>query len=528
MSVLALTGCVNAQPDTAGGDGARSPHTDSSAAASSATPAGSPRRGITDADREAAQGIVAQMSDEELAGAVILATYSSTDPAEGANLVAANHLAGAIVMNYNLPDGAGAAEVAGSTSALTDAAGDRGWPALVGVDQEGGIVARVRDATLPFPSLMAGGAASDKDVVTQATALQGTELRELGFTIDFAPVADVTIGAKDSAINVRSPGSDQDNAADTVAAAVDGYLEAGILSAAKHFPGHGALTADSHEELPVSDQSLRELADDSWEPFSAAARAHVPMIMVGHIALPDAKTLPASLNPDVYEALRTEVGFDDVAVTDALNMGAVVGQPGDPAVNAIKAGADLALMPPDAGASAQAMLEALQSGDLKRSRLEEAATRVVSMSLAQQRAAESGDVPALDELDAEATLEKYAQASLTVVKGACSYRPPAKSFRVIGGEADARATLARALEEHGLSEGAGGFTISLGARAGADVVVGTDAPWKVDRSGADTIITVYSGNEYALGAAAAYIAGEAESTAEVPVKVRTDAPDCSG
>ncbi|RAF02026.1 glycosyl hydrolase, partial [Burkholderia multivorans] len=128
---------------------------------------------------------------------------------------------------------------------------------------------------------------------------------------------------KDVAIDVRSAGGDAEDVAEVVARAVEGYDAGGVASSAKHFPGHGRLTVDSHEGLPVSEKSIDELEDSDLLPFQSAVDAGVPMVMMGHIGLPDAKTTPASLNPKAYTALRENLGFDGVVVTDALNMEAV-------------------------------------------------------------------------------------------------------------------------------------------------------------------------------------------------------------
>lgn len=481
--------------------------------------------GITEADTAAAKKIVDGFSTEELAGSVIMMTYQDTDHAAAAQLIEQHHLAGSIVMSNNLGSQATMQDVRATTSALAAPGQQRGWPVLIGVDQEGGPVARLRSATMPFPPLMAAGAVRNKDTVTVATATQGAQLRDAGFTIDFAPVADVTIGAKDPAINVRSAAGDQDLAASTVAAAVTGYSQAGIGSAAKHFPGHGSLTVDSHESLPVSTKSLKELSATEFEPFRAAAEAGVPMVMVGHIGLPGDETLPADLNPAVYDALREDVGFDGVAITDALNMGAITQS--NAAVKAIKAGADLALMPTDTAGAAQSMVAAIEDGTLPRERVEEASTRVVAMSLWQQRAASqsqaSGDNP-------DDVLSAYADESLTVLAGECTVASPLTRATVVGDDTVAVSRLSAALEDHGVSVGSGPV-VSVGqtAQSGASVVVGIGGPWSVDRAarvGADTVIDTYSDNTYAMDAAARYLTGQLEATAQVPFKVRSNAPDC--
>lgn len=488
----------------------------------SQTPDAPPSGGISDADTVDAKKIVENMSDEELAGAVLMMTYQGTDPQVATETVKRLHLAGSIVMTYNLSNTAGIDDLKDTTSAIKKAGDGRDWPVLTSVDQEGGPVARVRSATMPFPPLMAGGAVRDKDTVTNATHAQGTELRDAGFSIDFAPIADVTVGKKDPAINVRSAGSDATEVADTVEAAVTGYSQAGIGSAVKHFPGHGSLTVDSHESLPVSKKSLKKLSKTDFEPFRRAADAGVPLVMVGHIALPGKEKLPGDLNPEVYKALRKDVGFEHVAVTDALNMGAITQK--DAALTAIKAGADLALMPTDIEAAHSSIVEALTSGDLKRTRLTEAATRVVALSLWQQRTAElaAGHTP-----DTEKALTAYANESLTVIQGTCTIKKPVKKVRVVGDDEVAVQRLTEALNDNGVTTGSGP-TVSVGEKAvaGAKYVVGTGGPWNVDRADADTVINTYSGNTYAMDAAAKYLTGELTATAQVPVKVRSKAPTC--
>ena len=498
-----------------------------------------PAVGVTDEDIEAAEDLVAQMSAEELTGSVVMLPYNGTDVDAAADVIEDRHLAGAIVMGYNLDEGADADAVGQVTTTLAEAAGERGWPVAIGVDQEGGPVARLDGAALDFPPLMAAGAANDADITRDAIRAQSADLRSLGFTLNFSPVADLTIGAEDPVINVRSPGDDPERVSAVVEAAVDGFTSSGLASAAKHFPGHGHLTVDSHEELPVSDESLEDLSGDSFEPFRAATEAGVPLTLVGHIGLPGAEDVPATLNPDVYEALREDVGFEGVAVTDALNMGAVTEAPGQETVKAIAAGADLALMPPDSGDAVEALGQALESGDLPRERLEEAATRVVAMQLWQARVGVvggedasaddagngAGDGAAPDPDDA---LSALADASLTVLAGECSFEDPADSVTVVGGSDAARAAFTTAAEDAGLSVGEGGdVTVSLGETASADVVIGTSGPWRVEDAGADTIVEVYDDNPHALAAAASYLAGDLDATGEAPVEVSTDAPDCA-
>ena len=122
--------------------------------------------------------------------------------------------------------------------------------------------------------------------MTRAAALAtGLELRDLGFTWVFAPVADVTIGAADPTIGARSPSQDPRLAAKAVAAAIKGYDDAGVVSTVKHFPGHGGATSDSHDTLPVLDSTLAELESHDLPPFESAFRQHAPAVMMSHLDL---------------------------------------------------------------------------------------------------------------------------------------------------------------------------------------------------------------------------------------------------
>lgn len=466
-----------------------------------------------------------------------MGTYDGADPAVAGQMIKKNSLAGVIVMGYNLPDGAGSEQVKDYTGALREAAGERAWPVQLSVDQEGGPVARLKSAAYSFPPLMAFGAAGDSELTEDAMEAQGAQLAGLGFTINWAPVADVTVGQKDPAVNVRAAGGSQETVVDAVEPAVKGYLAAGIGSSAKHFPGHGQLTVDSHVDLPESKKTLDEYSDTEWEPFEAAIKAGVPSVLVGHMRVAGAGDKPASLNPEVYKALRDELDFDGVAVTDGLNMGAITkGVPaGQETVEALKAGADLALMPPDLDAAVQAVKKAVDSGDLSEKDMRAKAERVVAMGLWQERAA--GEAGAADggagagdggdgggdggQKPADDVFNEVGRESLTVLAGSCSAEP-VQSVSISGPPAAAEA-LKNALTEHGIEAG-GGTSVKLvdgteSSSGGADVVIGMGGPWKVASAAgnADTVLVTYADTEYAMNAVADYLAGELEASAQMPI-----------
>lgn len=494
------------------------------------------------------------MSADQLVGATIMGTYDGVDPAVAGQMVKKNSLAGVIVMGYNLPDGAGPEDVKDYTGELRKVAGERAWPVQLSVDQEGGPVARLKSAAYSFPPLMAFGAAGDAELTQDAMEAQGAQLADLGFTINWAPVADVTVGQKDPAVNVRAAGGSQETVVGAVEPAVKGYLAAGIGSSAKHFPGHGQLTVDSHVDLPESKKTLEEYSDTEWEPFEAAIEAGVPSVLVGHMRVAGAGDKPASLNPEVYEALRDELGFDGVAVTDGLNMGAITkGVPaGQETVEALKAGADLALMPPDLDTAVQAVKKAMDAGDLSEKDMRAKVERVVAMGLWQERAAGEagsgegagggagdgggdgageGAGEAGGQKQTDDVFNEVGRESLTVLAGSCSAEP-VKSVSVSGPPAAVEA-LKKALKEHGIETG-GGTRVKLvdgteSSSGGADVVVGMGGPWKVASAtgNADTVLVTYADTEYAMNAVADYLAGELEASAQMPIKVSgVKPPNC--
>lgn len=355
--------------------------------------------GPTAGDLEEARALVAGWTSEQLAGQVIVGRYHGTDPATVAAMVRDHHLAGMSVTNGNILD---EAQVRATTAAISEAvaADGRDFPAVIGVDQEGGYVSHLRGIATEFPAFDAAGAAitadgpTGREVVRQAAYATGMEVRDLGFTWVFAPVADVTIGAADPTIGTRSPSEDPAVAAKATATAVRGYDAAGVVSTVKHFPGHGAATSDSHETLPVLDSTLEEIRSHDLPPFEAAIASHAPAVMMSHLDLTAiAPGVPASLAPEVYALLRDDLGFEGVTITDSLGMGAVAASY-KPAVAALNAGADLLLMPVDTVETHRVLTKAIDEGAVTRERAEEAAARVVALQMWQGRAAAATPVPA--------------------------------------------------------------------------------------------------------------------------------------
>lgn len=348
--------------------------------------------GPTAGELDEARELVATYSSEQLAGQVIVGRYAGTDPEVPAQLVRDLHLAGVCVTADNVLD---EAQVLATTAAVSQAVADSGrdFPAVIGVDEEGGTVAHLRGVATTFPAFAAAGSAIDnagrrgRVAVEDAAYATGMELRALGFTWVYAPVADVTIGAADVTIGSRSPSTDPELAGAAVKQAVTGYDRSGTVSTTKHFPGHGGATADSHLTLPVLTETMAELEARDLPPFEKAIQAGAPSVMIGHLDVQAlAPGTPSSIAPETYAYLREELGFGGVAITDSLGMGAVAGIPAL-AVKALAAGADLLLMPADTRRTHATVTAALEDGTLDRARVEEAAARVVALQRWQARIA---------------------------------------------------------------------------------------------------------------------------------------------
>ncbi|MEO6604435.1 MAG: glycoside hydrolase family 3 N-terminal domain-containing protein, partial [Aeromicrobium sp.] len=210
----------------------------------------------TTIEGEAAKTLADDLSLEELAGQLIVARHRNDEASLA--LVRDKHFAGVMVTSPQILDVTTddpLSKIKAFNADLQDAGADRGYPVMVPIDQEGGLVTRIRQPLTAFPTFMSAGAAIAGDpqqgaqAITQATKASGAELRAAGFNTVFAPDGDITIGPADPVIGSRSAGTDPDTVAKAVVAAVNGYSQAGLISAVKHFPGHN-VSADSHSSLP--------------------------------------------------------------------------------------------------------------------------------------------------------------------------------------------------------------------------------------------------------------------------------------
>lgn len=253
-----------------------------------------------------------------------------------------------------------------------------GRPLLLAADLERGAGQQISGLT-EFPPPMALASLGDPAVVRWAASVTAQEARAVGINWVFAPVADLDVLPENPIVQTRAFGSNPHDVATFVRHWVEGCQAAGALACAKHYPGHGRTTVDSHITLPIVEAPATTLRSADLLPFNVAIESGVASIMTAHVAYPalDDSNLPATLSRRVLAELRTVSGFDGLVVTDALIMdGALVGRrESDAAIEAIQAGADLLLYPNDPRRVRDALEAALAGGTLGRERLEESLVR---------------------------------------------------------------------------------------------------------------------------------------------------------
>ncbi len=261
-------------------------------------------------------------------------------------------------------------------------------PLVFSVDEEGGTVARIGNngsfGVETFPDMADIGATGDPAQAQAVGQSIGTYLRELGFQLDFAPVADVNTNPNNPVIGDRAFHSDPEQAAMMVSAAVDGFHQGGVACTLKHFPGHGDTAQDSHYGYASSDKTWEEMRTCELYPFQAGIAAGADAVMVSHITTPNATSdgLPASLSYEmITEKLRGELRFQRLVVTDSLAMEAITDSysAAEASLMAFQAGADVLLMPADLGEAYDALLAAVQDGTISQERLDESVLRILQL-----------------------------------------------------------------------------------------------------------------------------------------------------
>ena len=334
------------------------------------------------------QDVISKMSLEEKVYQMIICTNegltkdrcSTSIDSDFYNDYLTHPVGGIIYFSKNLLDSSQTKEML--TKSQIIAKEISGFPLFTAIDEEGGIVARIGN-NAGFDVTKVGPMAdikSEEEAFSAGNTIGGY-LSELGFNLDFAPDADVITTDLNTVIGNRSFGKDPGKVSLYAKAYSDGLHNNNVLSTYKHFPGHGGTVGDTHEGYSYTDKSLDMMWDEELLPFREAGVNGIDAVMVAHISVPEilGSETPCSLSYEMITGiLKEKCGYDGLIITDALNMGAV-SLYGDEytAVYAIKAGADILLMPMDIEVAANSVISAVKDGSISEQRIDESVCKIL-------------------------------------------------------------------------------------------------------------------------------------------------------
>lgn len=349
------------------------------------TPADTPVSSLSQLPEDAltrARAIMAGMSREEMVWQMLmlypeqlLGASWSTDPAQWAQALENIPAGGIFFASANMPSASQLKEML----AIIKAASDK--TPFLALDEEGGSVARLSytlGVTTDFLPMYEYRQEGTITAFSNALTI-ARDIGSFGFNVNFAPVADVWTNPKNTVIGKRAYSDNASQAAELVAAAVQGHSEGGIISTLKHFPGHGDTVQDSHKGAATSDKTPEQLEECEFLPFAAGIEAGAGMVMVGHITLTEVDPLlPATLSRIVIgDLLRSRLGFDGVVITDAFAMEALAGFDNtQAALMAVEAGCDIILCPDDP----RAVVDIIQE-NVSPERIEQSVLRILLLKM---------------------------------------------------------------------------------------------------------------------------------------------------
>ncbi len=266
-------------------------------------------------------------------------------------------------------------------------------PLFISVDEEGGRVSRLGSnaamGTTKQPPMKNIGETKDMKKAYEVGETLGKELFELGFNVDFAPDADVIINENNTEIGDRSFGTDPQLVADMVSNVVKGLEENGVSATLKHFPGHGSTHVDSHTGYSASDRTVEQLRETEFLPFKAGIDAGADFIMISHMTLVNAteEKLPSSISKEVItDMLINELGYKGIVITDSFSMGAITKEYSisEAVTKAVNAGVDMILMSSDLTGTHDALLKAVEKGEVSEERIEESVKKILTLKVEKQ------------------------------------------------------------------------------------------------------------------------------------------------
>lgn len=295
---------------------------------------------------------------------------------EETDFIKSEKLGGVILFTHNFSDPAQLAELINSIQKLRDE-----YPLFISVDQEGGRVMRFKKHFTQFPPMMDIASLDSPKLIFEVHQIIAKELSACGINLTFSPCCDILTNPENKVIGDRAYGIDAETVEKFISAAIRGLQTGGMLSCAKHFPGHGSSFKDSHFDLPLVKTTLEELKERELIPFIKASKSRVEFMMMAHLLVDSLdEKLPTSLSPKAYEFLRQETKFSKIVITDDMEMKAISDKYTieEAAVMAFAAGTDMLLYREleDAKKALGAIREAVKKKTLKREDVLEKLVRV--------------------------------------------------------------------------------------------------------------------------------------------------------
>ena len=391
------------------------------------------------------------MTMEQKVGQLIVVYFDGTSLSPDLeSMITEYHIGGIIIFPHNLSTLTDLAALI-SDAQQAAVASEPHVPLLVAADQEGWPIWRLPPGATVFPSNMALGATYSTDDAVLMASVMATEMKALGINMNLAPVLDVNSNPDNPIIGIRSLGSSPDLVSRLGLALIETYQSQGIVATAKHFPGHGDTSMDSHLDLPLVDHDLERLEAVELPPFEAAISAGVDCIMTAHVQVPALDPhpgRPATLSPEILQRLlREQMGFQGLIATDSLGMKALTNQYdlSTATVMAFQAGADLLLFGYDPGyppwaqrAAYDRLLDQVKQGTIPSSRLDASVRRILQVKatrgLLDWRSEEAeADLDTVGSPEHQAAARQVALDSITLVRDAEDLLPltPETSLLVI-------------------------------------------------------------------------------------------------
>ncbi len=331
--------------------------------------------------------IISGMSLDEKIGQLLMVSFGGKEMAPHIEEILRSKKPGAVALfSRNIES----AHQAAAFIRAINKANEGNIPLFMSLDQEGGNVARITDHVMVVPSNMALGATSSPAMAYMAGLAQGIDLKTIGFNMNLAPVLDINSNYLNPVIGTRSFGEDPQKVAEFGTWFVRGQQETGLISVAKHFPGHGDTNEDSHQNMPVIKADKTRLDKVELVPFKAAIEAGLDAIVTAHIAVPEVTgdpALPSTLSHKILtKILREELNFDGVIISDGLEMQGILNSYGcgQAAVQTILAGGDMAMIlwyPENKVEVFNALKAATQNGTITMARLEESVRRILRLKI---------------------------------------------------------------------------------------------------------------------------------------------------